>query len=450
MNWFFFIDIRTDLVVAIVMSDGYGAPLTPQFGHRTFGNTKDSYWQLVDKEALSEFLQAGYEIYIYDENSEGGDEIWTGEWDSEDELAWEIPPIQSWVKGTDLSKEYIASVSNFVGIGSMFTYDDIAQARKFSRDQVRQGGIASPVKAELQSARCLWCKIPIERKYNFYIYHGPLNQPVNFEDFEDPLVWVDGVITERTQRESDEIFPNHYGDSVVECLKCGAAFLASQLEQSHPRRVPYPDQENWQISDSVVLAGSCLESAQIDSGESAGAIHASLQRTLDFLAKATEVGRSTLSWAEWTAIQQAANWITHLDRNAKLTGKVYESSTQTNLIPAMARFIEETDALKIGTLGSLSPFRDLHSREVCDENFRVHNFEIQERHPIANMSRISGVSRGWARPDHPALRESDLMMTGWSEFDKWIALRGKLIVEAERRGIKDWAIAIDMKGNLVS
>ena len=450
MNWFFFIDIRTEMVAAIVMSDGYGAPLTPQFGLRTVGNTKDSYWKVVDSESLSGFLQDGYEVYIYDENAEGGDEVYDGEFDPEDELAWEIPPIQLWVRGTDLSKDYVKSVSNFVGIGSMFIYDDIAQARKFSSDQVRQGGIASPKRAQVQEARCLWCKIPIERKYNFYIYHGPLNQPENFEDFEDPLVWVDGVITERTQRESDEIFPNHYGDSVLECLKCGAAFLASELEMSHPRRVPYPDQENWQISDSVVLPGSCHESAEIDSGVSAGAIHASLQRTLDFLAKATEVDRSTLSWAEWTALQQAVNWITHLDRNAKLGGQVYESSFQATLIPAMARFIEDTDALKIGTLGSLSPFRDLHNREVCDENFRVHNFEVQERHPIANMSRISGVSRGWARPDHPALRESDLMMTGWSEFDKWIALRGKLIVEAERRGIKDWAIAIDMKGNLVS
>ena len=453
MHWFFFINVRTDTVAAIVMSDGLGPPLAPTFGHRTGGSATTSYWAIVDGDFLEEFLQDDYQVYRYDESAEGGDEIWTGELDPEDDLAWEIPPIQSWVKGDRPSKEYIVSVSNFVGMGSKFTFDDIATARSFSNNQAEEPENATSIEAEEWHVRCLWCEVPLEKRYNFHLHNWPLNQAENFEDFEDPLVWIDGVITERGQRESHDIFPNHYGDSVLECQKCGGAFLASHLEISHPSRLGYPGQENWQIpDDSLVLSGSCDKSAEIDSKETVWVVHASLERTLQFLAEAAAQSGRFNSWAEWTALQQAVNWLTHLDRNSKLNGELFEWEFRPTLVLAIKRFIEKTETIKVGTLGSLSPFRDLHNKEVSEENghFWVHNFEIQERQPIANMSRISGEGLGWARPQHPALNESDLMNTGWSELDKWIALRGKLVTEVQQLGIKDWAIAIDMRGNLVS
>ena len=106
--------------------------------------------------------------------------------------------------------------------------------------------------------------------------------------------------------------------------------------------------------------------------------------------------------------------------------------------------------IKEGTLGSMSPFQQMHSENSRDENFFIHNYEVQEKLPMANMLRIAGARDfGWATPSHPGVEEENVTRTGWSEFDQWIALRGKAIIAATEKGITDFSVAVDASGNLI-
>ena len=444
MSWFFFVDRATARLAAIVMSDGFGLPLAAKFAVKVANPSVDDYWQVVNAEFIQSYLSDEYELYEYDDESLDEDSNLVSSADTSDELEWEIPAVQQWVLGKALTRDEVNRVSHFLGIGSGSIAEEIIAGDLYRKTQGKPEPRSPRPKAP--SARCLWCRVPIERRYNFNFDAVMTDQ--NFEVFDNPIIWSDGLVTESGERDAGDLFPNHYGDCVIACSACGATFLASSLEREQPRSHWYPDHENWHISHLTVLEGSCPEGANESQEQTVWVTLARRPQAMDFLVRAQSEG--LINWEEWTALQQAVNWVTYEDRQAKLSGKPFYFEQEEQLKNAMRLFIERVGQIKAGTLGSMSPFVEMHRRETDDENFFVHNCAIQELLPVANMMRILGArDYGWASPRHPAVAEPAVRKTGWSEFDQLIALRGKLLLAAREEPLTDWAVAVDDSGNLV-
>jgi hypothetical protein len=288
--------------------------------------------------------------------------------------------------------------------------------------------------------------VPVERRYNFE--RNEATSQYDVEGFEGPVVWSDGIVMEQGDLDANDAFPNHYGDCVIACSACGAMFLASAFEKEHPRAYWYPDHEGWQVEPQLVVQGSSPSGANKSLEVPVTLTWSKPEQTMLFLKIAQS--ESLINWGEWTALQQAVNWIAYEDRQAKLEGKEFHFEHGDELIEAIVQFVKRVRQIKAGTLGSMSPFNQMHSENSRDENFFIHNCEVQEVLPIANMIRITGSSDfGWATPSHPAISEAEVTLTGWSELDQWIALRGKAILAAGKKGLTDWAVAVDASGNLI-
>ena len=444
MSWFLFVDRRTGRLAAILMTSSFGSPLSARFDVKIDDPSIDDYWQSVSADYVGQFLNENFELYEYDLDSEDDESGLAKNLDPDEELAWEIPPVQEWVKGRELDRDEVDRISHFLGLGSGFIAEEVIAGDLYRQLSGAPKPKPSPPKAE--PARCLWCLVPVERRYNFERNEALGHYDV--EGFEEPVVWSDGIVTERGDRETNDIFPNHYGDCVLACSECGAMFLASAFEKEQPRANWYPDHEGWLFDSRLVVPGSSPAGANQRLEVPVVLTWSKPDQTMRFLRKAQS--ESLINWGEWTALQQAVNWIAHEDRQAKLEGKEFHFEHGDELIEAIVQFVERVRQIKAGTLGSMSPFTQMHRENCEDENFFVHNYEVQEILPVANMLRIAGERDfGWAIPRHPALSEVDVMNTGWSEFDQWIALRGKAILAAAEKGIVDWAIAVDASGNLI-
>jgi len=438
------VDRRNGRLAAIVMSDGFGAPLSARFGVRVDNPTSDDYWQLATPDFINQFLNENFELYEYDLDSEDDESSLAANLDPDDELAWEIPSVQDWVKGQELGRDQVDQISRFLGFGGGFIVEEIIAGNLHG--QPRGAPKQEPLSQKGEQARCLWCLVPVERRYNFE--RGEATSQFDVEGFDRPIVWSDGVVMEQGDRDANQLFPNHYGDCVIACSACGAMFLASALEKEYPRANRYPDHEGWRDDFQIVVEGSSSQAAN-ESLETPGVVTWSKpEETMRFLKKAQS--ESLINWDEWTALQQTVNWIANEDRQAKLEGKKFHFDGADQLKDAIDRFMNRVSQIKAGTLGSMSPFTQMHNQENMDENFFIHNYEVQELLPVANMMRISGGKNfGWATPSHPAITEAEVAPTGWSEFDQWIALRGKAILAAAEKEITDWAVAVDASGDLI-
>lgn len=426
------------------MTSSFGTPLSARFDVKIDDPSIDDYWQSVNADFISEFLNENFELYEYDLDSEDNESSSAKNLDPADELAWEIPAVQEWVKGRELDRDQVDRVSYFLGLGSGFIAEEVIAGDLYR--QVSGSLKPKPSIPKAEPAGCLWCLVPVKRQYNF-----ERDEPMSLydlEDFENPIIWADGFVAEREDTETEQLFPNHYGDCVVACSACGAMFLASAIEKEHPRANWYPDHESWHGGSRVILEGSCARGANDWVEEPAILTLSKVTETMQFLKLAQS--EILINWEEWTALQQAVNWLAYEDRRTKLEGKRFHFEGAEELKDAIIQFANRVGQIKEGTLGSMSPFQQMHSENSRDENFFIHNYEVQELLPVANMMRISGAKDfGWATPSHPGIEEEEVTLTGWSEFDQWIALRGKAILTAVGQGITDWAVAVDASGNLI-
>lgn len=437
-------DRRTGRLAAIIMSDGFGAPLSALFGVRVDNPSADSFWQIASQDFINNLLDENYELYEYDPDSEDAESSLPANLDHDDELAWEIPPVQEWAKGQALDRDQVDRVSQFLGFGSGFIAEEVIAAS--IRGQIVEEPLSQSSLPRVDKARCLWCLAPVERRYNFK-RDEPLSD-YDVEDFDRPLVWSDGVVMEHGDVDNNNAFPNHYGDCVIACSACGAMFLASAFEKAHPRAHWYPDHESWAVGSRVIVDGSCVRGANDWVEEPAILTKPKVQETMRFLKLAQS--ETLINWEEWTALQQAVNRLAYEDRQAKLEGKGFHFEGAEELKNAINKFVNRVGQIKEGTLGSMSPFYQMHFENMMDQNFFIHNYEVQEKLPLANMMRISGARDfDWATPRHPGIEEEDVTLSGWSEFDQWIALRGKAILAAAENGVIDWAVAVDASGNLI-
>lgn len=93
-----------------------------------FGNTvraKGEKWSVGSRDDLEKYYAPEYEIWTY-VGSKDDDEIYDGSWDPEDEDAWEVPPVQKWAKGEDLSRDYISEYAEMVNTGEYISQEDAA------------------------------------------------------------------------------------------------------------------------------------------------------------------------------------------------------------------------------------------------------------------------------------------------------------------------------------
>lgn len=438
MDWIFFLDRQTGRLAAVLMTDGFGAPLAARFGSRASESSTQDIWFLVDSGFVQDFLTEQYEVYQFDEKSQDDEPGSGAGMDPENDLDWEIPVVQAWAKGHALTRDELDKVSYFVGFGSGFIPEEIIAGNlRRAIGEVQQP--LAPVK-RLPATRCLWCGVPVERHYIFDL-DGPLGQP-DLENFEDPIVWSDGVVMERDGEDPGIIFPNHYGDSVLACSECGSMYLASNFEQHYPRIGRFPDVESWRTYPTVTQ-GEVPKDANCDTDRKAILTYASIDQALRF------VKGTANFWEVWIALQQVMTWASILDRTAKLAGDRFEFDGELELKERLRAFVASTENILEGTVGSASPFGEKHRQATYDPNFTLHNLEIQEVLPIANMRRVCGFTDfGWSTPRHRAIDERE-WAEGGSSFDEWIALRGRALHLAMRENVRDWAIAIDTSGNLV-
>ena len=431
--------------MAIIMTDG-AFPLSAIFSAETKTPSTARYWQPVDIGFISSYLNENVEIYEYDPDSEDEGTDLLESLDPDDELAWEIPPVQEWVKGRELNRGRVDQISHFLGFGSGFVAEEVIAGdvhRKLGEDEAPKPELT---RSRPERPRCLWCQVPVDRRYNFN--RNAVMEMGDFQDFESPVFWSDGVVTEKGAQAGRELSENHYGDCVISCSACGAMFLASKFESAYPRSYFYQDHASWSTNDQLVIEGSCEEGSNENRVEEATLGCSNLAGTFRFLKRAQ--ANNLINWSEWTALQQVINWLADEDRQAKLEEKTFHFPEAEGIKNSIVLFLERTRQIKIGTLGGLSPFIEMHHEELQDENFPIHNQEVQEVLPMANMLRIAAQGMGgWATPSHPAILEP-VLRSGWSEFDQYIALRGKAVLAARESGLTDWVVAVDMKGNLIS
>lgn len=103
---YFYVNKATEQVEYVSMYTIFGITVRP----------KGQKWEVGSRDDLEKYYTSDYEIWSY-EGSEDDDEIFEGDWDPEDGDSWEVPPVQDWAKGEDLSKEYISKYARLVSSG---------------------------------------------------------------------------------------------------------------------------------------------------------------------------------------------------------------------------------------------------------------------------------------------------------------------------------------------
>lgn len=103
---YFYVNKATEQVEYVSMYTIFGITVRP----------KGQKWEVGSRDDLEKYYTSDYEIWSY-EGSEDDDEIFEGDWDPEDADSWEVPPVQDWAKGKDLSKEYISKYARLVNSG---------------------------------------------------------------------------------------------------------------------------------------------------------------------------------------------------------------------------------------------------------------------------------------------------------------------------------------------
>lgn len=449
VTWLIVVERISGKVVAIVMNAGTPTLLTARFdvAKPQSNPTIDDYWDNWSPEQIKQVLTEDFELFEYDLDCEDDDYIGLQDLQPDNELAWEIPLVQQWVMGKQLSRSDLESITFHLGRADLYSVEEVLKGQLYSRLVLKEAPPA-PQKISKLTAHCLWCDVPVKRIYNFSL--PSMFDPGDPEDPDECLLWSDGIWTELGQDpESFDRAGCQYEESIIECSICGAAYLASMLEQTFPERQFHPDFQGWSEISAPILPGNCDEGFNSYRDLDAKVTWASLERTREYLSLVQASG-TLITWEEWTAVQQAVNIATNLDRKAKATYATFSLFDEEGLKDAIRTFLPKIGQIKAGTLGSMSPFPKHSQTWQENENYSIHNYAVDETLPVANMLRICGYGNyDWAVPSHPALRDPQ-NMDQWSELDQWIAKRGSLLLLALERGITDWAVAAAPSGNLFS
>lgn len=113
----FFVERATEKVSVIAMISQGGASVAKWGSHLQPQNY--SYWDYCSKDQLESFLNESLEIWIYDWSYEGE------ETDFEQDIDWEIEPVQKWVKAEPVTLADIQQLSAFIGYGSGYGVDEV-------------------------------------------------------------------------------------------------------------------------------------------------------------------------------------------------------------------------------------------------------------------------------------------------------------------------------------
>lgn len=110
---YFYVNKATEQVEYVSMYTIFGITVRP----------KGEKWAMGTRDDLEKFYSSEYEIWSY-EGSPDDDEMFDGSWDPEDGDSWEVPPVQTWAKGEDISKEDIAKYARLVNDGDYITAEE--------------------------------------------------------------------------------------------------------------------------------------------------------------------------------------------------------------------------------------------------------------------------------------------------------------------------------------
>lgn len=127
VTFVFYAHRRTQLIAFITMSvSASGAPVLKALqGVHQGPDVAVEYWDLTSRVEVESFLTEEYELFRFDWKQDDEETQKGPEWDFEDALAWEITPVQRWAKGESLTVEDVDSLSEWLGIGVGYNFDDV-------------------------------------------------------------------------------------------------------------------------------------------------------------------------------------------------------------------------------------------------------------------------------------------------------------------------------------
>lgn len=390
-----------------------------------------SYWTTCLPEDLVPFLTADYEVWI-DDLSMLSDEPGSGaEIDPKDEISWEMEPVQLWVKGEPISRDFVAKNSELIGFGDEFTFQDVASEFPSKREVMKAR--LEKLSRSTTDIACPWCGVTAVRRYNFTrpFFDEESEMPSNMDN---PVLWTDGAWSETgVDPDCKNFIENQFGDSVVICPACNALFLASAVE--------LPGSDEYQIQRAVsefVLPGQVAKGLFEKTLSEEWILSAQLDQTMDYLEQNLEAS-GLITWSQWTAAQQVVNWVSYIIRTGDAISTEQDSRARSLIAEICSRFSQ----IKEGTLGFDYAFNDVSS-DMDDENFFVHTYVLEEALPKANMRRIAG---DWHEIEYTLGRNlfeigslEDLEEQGLHEFDEYIIRRRLVLRDLIENKDTRWAV----------
>jgi len=400
------------------------------------------FWDTCPPEDIERFLSSEFEVWLYDIDSLTNDHGDGKIMDLADPVSLEFPPVQKWVLGQEVSREFVSKNSRLIGLGSEFTFKDVeAEFPLIKLPPMPKLEVPSRSKSDRV---CPWCGVTAVRRYNF-------NRPAYFreselpEEMENPVLWTDGAWSEKgVDPDSTEFIENQYGDCVVTCPACSAMFLASMVEPydsiAHKPPMEFEGQNDHRVqlaAQELVVPGAVAKGHFEKTLSEEWIVTANLEQTLAYL-EASIDSRGPF-WSEWTAAQQLVNWVSHLERiGESITPEQDERGRK-----ALALVIESSQGILEGVFGSFYAYNN-HSNESLDENYWIHTHALEESIPLSNMMRIASVESELDKlpPSNVlgvyTLEELDREPT--YDFDEYIIRRQLLIHELKARKDSRWAV----------
>ena len=151
------------------------------------------FWDECLPEDMEPYLNSGYEVWLYDIDSlpdESGDGDFV---DTENPVSSEFPPVQRWVMGQEVSRDFVSKNSQLVGLGNEFTFKDVeAEFPLIKLPPMPK--LEKPSRSKTDRV-CPWCGVTAVRRYNFTRpdYGRESEMPL---EMENPVIWTDGAWSE--------------------------------------------------------------------------------------------------------------------------------------------------------------------------------------------------------------------------------------------------------------
>lgn len=112
---YFYVNKNSEQVDFVSMYTIFGITVRP----------KGKPWTMGTRSDLDPYYTNDYEIWMYDYDSE--EEFDVAELDPEDDDSWEVPPVQTWAKGDDLSREDVSKVARLVNEGNYISREEASE-----------------------------------------------------------------------------------------------------------------------------------------------------------------------------------------------------------------------------------------------------------------------------------------------------------------------------------